>query len=150
MSITTRLRGGVYVDGFNLYHALDDLGKPYLKWLNLRQLADQFARGHAHQIDHLVFCTAFFPGDFQKRKRHETYNAAQEVYGAVVMLGHATKEPASCKSCGRTWQQPREKETDINVALAAYHDVSAGLVDVVFLFYTQAILKLFGNNTAPH
>ncbi|MFO1241201.1 MAG: hypothetical protein U1E64_12690 [Sphingomonadaceae bacterium] len=23
----------VYIDGFNLYHAIDDLGQPHLKWL---------------------------------------------------------------------------------------------------------------------
>ncbi len=22
-----------YIDGFNLYHAIDSLGKPHLKWL---------------------------------------------------------------------------------------------------------------------
>ena len=28
-----------YVDGFNLYHSIDDLQKPYLKWVNLWALA---------------------------------------------------------------------------------------------------------------
>ena len=133
MSITPRLRGGIYVDGFNLYHALDDLGKPYLKWLNLRRLAERVAKGHAHSVEKLVFCTAFFPGDFDKRKRHEAYNTAQTANGARIILGHTTKEPMECKGCGRRWDQPREKETDINVSLAAFHDVAAGLVDVVFL-----------------
>lgn len=133
MSTTERLRGGFYVDGFNLYHALDDIKKPYLKWLSLRRLAERVAKGHAHSIDHLVFCTAFFPGDFGKRKRHEAYNAAQAAQGSRIVLGHTTTEPMSCKGCGRLWGQPREKETDTNVALSAFHDVAAGLVDVVFL-----------------
>lgn len=133
MSITPRLRGGVYVDGFNLYHALDDLRQPYLKWLNLRRLSERFSRGHAHGVDRLVFCTAYFPGDFGKRKRHETYNAAQQAQGAVVRLGHTTKEPMQCADCAHRWDQPREKETDINIALSAYHDVCRQLVDVVFL-----------------
>jgi len=133
MSITPRLRGGVYVDGFNLYHALDDLQQPHLKWLNLRRLSEKFAKGHAHSIDQLVFCTAFFPGDFSKRKRHEAYNAAQVSQDAVVLLGHTTKEPMSCKSCKNRWDQPREKETDINVALAAFDHASRGVIDVVFL-----------------
>jgi hypothetical protein len=133
MSISPRLRGGVYVDGFNLYHALDDLKKPYLKWLNLRRLAESFARGHAHQIDQLVYCTALFPGDFDKSKRHERYIAAQESVGARVLKGHIINDPTDCRSCGRNWQHPREKESDINVALAAYSDVIHGLVDVIFL-----------------
>jgi len=28
-----------YIDGFNLYHAIDDLRKPHLKWLDLKALA---------------------------------------------------------------------------------------------------------------
>ena len=153
MLITPRLRGGVYVDGFNLYHALDDLRKPYLKWLNLRKLSERFARGHAHSVDHLVFCTAFFPGDFGKRKRHENYNAAQEAFGVTIRLGHTTKEPMACADCARRWDQPREKETDINIALSAYADVCQNLVDVIFLVTADtdqaATLRFIGEHH-PH
>ena len=31
-----------YVDGFNLYHAINGLHRPQLKWLNLRELAISF------------------------------------------------------------------------------------------------------------
>lgn len=133
MSIMRRMRGGVYVDGFNLYHAIDDLNQPYLKWLNLRRLAERFARGHAHSIEHITFGTAYFPGDFDKRKRHEAYNAVLKATGVKVLLGHTTKEPANCRSCGHRWDQPREKETDINVALSAFHHAMLGEVDVVFI-----------------
>jgi len=133
MSTTQRLRGGVYVDGFNLYHAIHDLGKPYLKWLGLRRLAEGFARGHAHTIEEIVFCTAFFPNDFAKRKRHETYISALKATGVRVLHGHTITEPMQCKNCERRWYQPREKETDINVALSMFDDVRRGRVDVVFL-----------------
>lgn len=132
-STTRRLRGGFYVDGFNLYHAVNDLGRPYLKWLNLRRLAEHVARGHAHDITRVVFCSAFFPGDFAKRKRHESYNAALSAVGVDIVMGHTTKEPAKCLTCGARWDQPREKETDINLALPIYGDALSGAVDVVFL-----------------
>jgi len=133
MSRIDRLRGGVYVGGFNLYHAIDDIGRPYLKWLNLRRLSERIARGHAHVVDEVVFCTAFFPGDFAKRKRHEAYNAALKANGVRVVQGHTTKEPMECNGCGRMWDQPREKETDINVALSLFASSVSGKVDVVFL-----------------
>ncbi len=133
MSRDRRLRGGVYVDGFNLYHAIDDLRLPYLKWVCLKRLSSRFSRGHAHQIDRIVFGTAFFPGNFEKRKRHEAYNQALEANGVSVKLGHTTKEPIKCRSCGHQWDQPREKETDINVALSMFDDAAQGLIDVVFL-----------------
>jgi NYN domain len=152
MSTTPRLRGGFYVDGFNLYHAIDDLKKPYLKWLSLRSLAKRVAKGHAHSVDRLVFCTAYFPGDFDKRKRHEAYNAAQIAEGVQVLLGHTTKEPMDCKVCKHRWDQPREKETDINVALSIFQDVSSGVVDVIFLVTAdtdQAATLRFVRKFAP-
>lgn len=133
MSIGTGPRGGLYIDGFNLYHAIDDLAEPYLKWLDLRRLARLIARGHAANIDRIVFGTAYFPSDFDKRKRHERYVQALESVGVDVLFGHTTKEPEGCLRCGHRWDAPREKETDINVALSAYADAIAGKIDVVFL-----------------
>ena len=128
------MRGALYIDGFNLYHALDDLGKPYLKWLDLMKLGNLVARGHAKEIVRAVFCTAYFPGDYEKRKRHEDYVAALKLVGVETVLGHTVKEPLQCKGrdCGFRWDQPREKETDINLALSIYEDALADVYDVAF------------------
>jgi hypothetical protein len=126
-------RGGFYVDGFNLYHALDDLNKPYLKWVSMRRLAERVAKPFSCSIDEIVFGTAFFPGDFEKRKRHETYINALKAEGVEVLLGHTTNEPSDCKSCGRIWDQTREKETDINIALSLFEAFSTDRVDIAFL-----------------
>lgn len=127
------MRGAIYYDGFNLYHATDDLGQPYLKWCNLRRLGELIARGHATSIDRAVFCTAFFPGDHGKRVRHQAYVDALRLVDVETRLGHTTKEPMNCISCDRQWDQPREKETDINLALALFADACDDLYDVAFL-----------------
>lgn len=152
MSITEGpLRAGFYIDGFNLYHALDDLNKPYLKWLSLMTLAKRIANVHHAVASEVVFCTAFFPGDFAKRKRHEAYSSAQNSEGVRVLLGHTTKEPMSCKAakCGHKWDQPREKETDINVARSLFDDARRDLFDVAFLISADtdqaSTLKLMAN-----
>lgn len=44
------MRGAIYVDGFNLYHAISDLGMPHLKWLDLWRLGSLIARGHARTL----------------------------------------------------------------------------------------------------
>lgn len=128
-------RGAFYVDGFNLYHAINDLAKPYLKWVNLWKLSQTIARGHARTVEKVVFCTAFFPGDHGKKKRHQTYIAAQEMHGVECRLGHTTREPMQCKQadCGHRWDAPREKETDINLALAAFEDAHDDIYDVAFI-----------------
>jgi hypothetical protein len=39
------MRVACYLDGFNLYHAIDDLQKPHLKWVDLEALAQSICRG---------------------------------------------------------------------------------------------------------
>lgn len=133
MSITPRPRAGLYVDGFNLYHSIDDLGKPYLKWLSLARLAARLVKPFSADVVEIVFCTAFFPGDFSKRKRHEAYIAALQAEGVKVVLGHTTLEDANCRKCDHAWKQPREKETDINVALSLFEAAASNRIDIAFL-----------------
>lgn len=152
MSITERPRAGFYVDGFNLYHAIDDLGLPYLKWLSLRRLAEISVKRHRADVAEIVFCTAYFKGDFDKLKRHETYVAALEAEGVRVLFGHETKEPAECNTCGRVWYQPREKETDINVALALFDAARRDVFDIAYLITAdtdQAATLRFMRNHFP-
>lgn len=127
------MRGAIYYDGFNMYHAVDDLGQPHLKWCNLWKLGELVAKGHARSIEKAVFCTAYFPGDHGKRVRHEAYVRALALVGVETRFGHTTTEPIGCLGCGRRWDQPREKETDINLSLALIEDAFDDLYDVAFL-----------------
>lgn len=127
------LRGAIYCDGFNMYHAVDDLHQPYLKWCNLHRLGSLIARGHAKSIEKAVFCTAYFPGDHGKRVRHEAFVKALAFVGVETRLGHTTTEPMSCVACERRWDAPREKKTDINLALAIMEDAFDNVFDVAFL-----------------
>jgi hypothetical protein len=123
------------VDGFNLYHAINDLGQPYLKWLNLWKLGQLIARGHAKTIERVVFCTAYFPGDHGKKVRHKVYVDALALVGVETKFGHTTHEPMECAraGCGHRWDAPREKQTDINIALAVYDDAYQDRFDAAFL-----------------
>lgn len=129
------MRGALYIDGFNLYHAVDDLAQPHLKWCNFWKLAQHVARGHAREIVKVVFCTAYFKGDHGKRTRHEALVNASSLVGVTTKLGHTTTEPMQCKdaSCGHRWDQPREKATDINLALSLFADACDDVFDVAFL-----------------
>lgn len=129
------MRGALYVDGYNLYHAIDDLDQPYLKWLNLRKLGELLARGHSKTIERVVYCTAFFPGDHGKKTRHQNYIDALSCYQVETVIGHTTKEPMKCRlnSCGHQWDVHREKETDINLALSLYQDAVLDVYDIAFL-----------------
>lgn len=127
------IRSAFYVDGFNFYHAVADLNEPFLKWCNLRKLADILIPKQTETVVKVVYCSAYYPGDSNKRWRHEEYRKALEAVGVHCEWGHYVKEDAECKACGDQWKKPTEKETDINVALSLYHDAITDVFDIAYL-----------------
>lgn len=128
-----RVRGAVYIDAFNLYHAVDDLGANYLKWCNLWRLSETIMKGHAKPLVKVVWCTAYRTGDTGAKARHRALKQALELCGVTPAFGHETREPAHCRQCGNRWDIPREKATDINLALSAYRDAVDNCYDAAFI-----------------
>ena len=119
-------RAAFFIDGFNLYHAINELQQPHLKWINYWTLCAKLIPQRTELLSAVTWCTAFYPGDPEKKWRHEQLIGAQKCFGVQVVRGHFVHEEKNCKSCGHTWKQPTEKEGDINVALhmikGAYED----------------------------
>lgn len=128
-----RLRAALYVDGFNMYHALNDLGQPFLKWVNLGELAKLLVVGKPEDVVRIVFCTAIRTDKHQRMLRHRAYVRALEGQGVVVLEGEFSKEPRTCKSCGATWMHPTEKEGDTSLAIAVIDDAHRDRFDVAYL-----------------
>lgn len=126
-------RAALVVDGFNLYHSIKDLDKPFLKWLNLWRLGEIIIPSETEKLVSVDFCTAIYPGDFQKRIRHDVYNRALEISGVNVINGHFTNEEKQCPNCNWVWQKPTEKQSDINVALSIFDGARCDLFDHGYL-----------------
>lgn len=132
------LRSAFYIDGFNLYHAIDDLGEPHLKWCNLLQLARSLVPQASEEVVKVCFCTAYYPGDPQKKWRHQQYVNALEIVGVTCVVGHFVREQQNCRTCGAVWQKPTEKETDINIALHLMIDAYKNVFDKVYLLSSDS------------
>jgi uncharacterized LabA/DUF88 family protein len=115
-----RPRAAVYVDGFNLFHAIDDLGENHLKWLDLMALSKHLI-GVNRDLVHVVWCSAKHP-DPGKAERWITYRNALLVTGVTVVPGHFTKTPPI-----------EEKEGDVNVALRLMLDAVDDVYDTAYL-----------------
>lgn len=76
------------MDGFNLYHAIDDLRENHLKWADLWKLGEEIIPSSSQTLVMVEFCTAYFPGDHSKRIRHEAYKNALEIRGVNCHWGH--------------------------------------------------------------
>lgn len=77
------MRVACYIDGFNLYHAIDALNDPLLKWTDLKALASSYL-GKDDRLVRTVFFTAFNTWDQGKRQRHVNYVKALEATGVVT------------------------------------------------------------------
>lgn len=146
-------RAGLYVDGFNLYHSVDDLGEPFLKWCNLWRLGEIIIPSKTEKLSKVVFCTAYYPGDHGKRIRHENLINAYKMKGVETILGHYSKEGMDCRKCGNKWDKPTEKASDINLALSVYDDAARDLIDCAYLLTADtdqaATAKMF-RERFPH
>ncbi|WP_265441735.1 NYN domain-containing protein [Bradyrhizobium sp. SEMIA] len=127
----TVLRAAVYIDGFNLYHAIADLGAPHLKWVNLRALSERIIR-KGERLERVVWCTAVNTKNTQKMLRWRAYKKAQESVGVAVLVGHFTEEPRRCHQ-GHDYFHPTEKEGDVNLAISVISDGHLNVYDVAYV-----------------
>lgn len=111
----------VYIDGYNLYHAIDDLKDDSLKWVNLRALANGMLRDNEklHQVIYFSAYATHYPDAY---KRHRSYVAALREEGVKVVLGQFKKKFPKCGACGARYPTHEEKETDVNIAIHLIRD----------------------------
>lgn len=126
-------RAAFYIDGFNLYHAIDDLRQPHLKWLDLWALGAHVIPRQSQALVRVVWCAALKTSDTQKMLRHRQLIYAQEARGVVCLKGHFATEPRECRNCRDTWDAPIEKQGDVNLALSLLDDAYRDVFDYAYL-----------------
>jgi hypothetical protein len=131
-----RRRAAMYVDGFNLYHAIDEMDRSYLKWLDLKQLARVIAP-RSEVIRKVVWCTAFRPQGRGKIQRQQLYYEALKARGVTCLVGHFVTHADGCNACGHTWTVSTEKQSDVNLALAILDDAHENKFDICYLVTTD-------------
>src|SRR5262249_23170784 len=112
-----------FIDGFNLYHALDYFGpgpdhyryRKY-KWLNLHKLASLFV-GRLDTLQEVLLFTAFATWDPGKVSRHKLLIRANEGAGVSVVYGEFKRKDKRCSLCNKRYSSFEEKQTDVNIAL---------------------------------
>ena len=127
----TTKRVTAYIDGFNLYHAIQGLTTSkrsfsHLKWLNLWELARSFAPEPVFSLTDVYYFSAYATWRPNAYKQHRKYVRALTAIGVTPILGNFKRKDRECFRCGNKWRAPEEKETDVNIALhllrGAYRD----------------------------
>lgn len=127
------IRAAFYIDGFNAYHAIADLQRSHLKWLDWQALASILIPSKSEAVVKVCICTAVKTADVEKQLRHRAYLKALEHSGVECLRGHFANEERKCKSCGEVWRAPVEKQGDVNLALAVVSDAYDDVFDHCYL-----------------
>lgn len=132
-----KIRVHCFVDGFNLYHALDwfEKGKTEAentkfrryKWISHAELAKCFISSGSEEIVGVTLFTTIPTWDVGKQMRHRLFVRAQEACGVKVVFGAFRQKYVECKAiCKNGFYVKIEKQTDVNIGITmvdlAYQD----------------------------
>lgn len=131
-----RKRARLYVDGFNLHHAILDLGRRELLWLDLNALGQALLPPN-ERLAGVTWASAHRP---QRRDRMEAFLAYEEALTARrvrCLMGHFVIHGDQCQACGAQWTAATEKQSDVNLALAVASDAAANRFDTAYILTTD-------------
>lgn len=106
------------VDGFNLYHSLQENPNYHkYKWLNIdKLLKTYFPIG----LEKIYYFTSPTPWDVDKVARHRVFIRALESTGIDVMYGKFKERDRACPHCKKRYKSREEKQTDVSIALTLF------------------------------
>lgn len=125
-------RVAMYVNGFNLYHAIDKLGHPHLKWLNLYKLAESFLHDDETLV-RVAYFSAHVTWSKDKRQRHVNYIKALGAVGVDTQIYGFEKRHKYCREFDRYCRFDEEKQTDVALAVSLVGDAHSDFFDWAIL-----------------
>jgi len=130
--LTAMKKVACYVDGFNLYHAINETKNNRLKWLNLNLLARTFLRAD-EKIYRVCYFTALMIWDREKSQRHKEYIAALKSVEVECIISKFQKTNKHCQSAQKYCNFYEEKQTDVAVSARIISDCIVNNIDRVIL-----------------
>jgi hypothetical protein len=121
------LRVACFVDGFNLYHAIDRLRDEnnnrfdHLKWIDLWGLASAFIPPSTQRLVSVHYFSAYAKWLAIPYARHQAYVAALKWRGVSTNMADFKEKERGCNRCGAEWIAHEEKESDVNFAVKFVH-----------------------------
>lgn len=125
-------RIALYIDGFNLYHSLEKMNKPHLKWVNHWRVGQSYL-SPGDTLEKVVFFTAVLTWERAKQARHKLYIEALRAVGCVVVESRFARIRKYCRPMKQYCSRHEEKQTDVAIATAILRDGVGDLYDTAIL-----------------
>lgn len=111
----------VYIDGFNVYFGLKNMGWKGYYWLDYPELAHRLSHDLKEEgvtLSTTKYFTSHISSPEEKRKHQLAYIEALESRGSIEMFfGNYREGEYFCTGCRRRNYIPHEKQTDVNIAV---------------------------------
>jgi uncharacterized LabA/DUF88 family protein len=129
-----------YIDGFTVYHGLKAKGWRHLLWLDYRALMTKLLLPRQELVT-VKYFTSRVRKPEASRLRQSIYLDALAARGGIqVIEGKYESRPVKCPACDHRWPKPKEKMTDVALAIALVLDAEDDAYDVAFLLAADADL----------
>ena len=130
---TYMIRAIFFVDGFNLFHALDtERAYHKYKWLNLQKLARCFLSS-SEKLQKVYYFTTYATWDQKKTHKHQLYVRALQQEGVDVVFGAFRVVDRTCRACRQPYKTFEEKQTDVNIAIRILETAVLDEWDIAFI-----------------
>lgn len=137
-----------YVDGFNLYHGMDEWGEPALHWLNVVGFLDRFLH-EGQELVRVHYFSAPHKQPEMRARQDAFWNANGTDTRFTLHLGYFRDRSRTCVQCAFRMRDWEEKKSDVHLAVRMLQDVHSGLAqesllvsaDSDFVPVVQAIRK---------
>lgn len=81
----------MFVDGFNVYHSIDDLKAPHLLWLDLRKLSSHFIDPTRQILGDIWYFSAYAKHRPKSVPLHKEYVKALRAVNVRCVMGRLTR-----------------------------------------------------------
>ena len=110
-------RVAVFIDGYNIYHAIDDDPSCHkYKWLDFDKLS-RLMITKSDSIEKIYYFTALATWMPDKVARHKILIKALEIKNIEIVYGEFKNKDRFCKNCHTIYKSHEEKQTDVNIAI---------------------------------
>lgn len=123
-----------YIDGFNLYFGIVEVGFYHCKWLDLKLLVQNLLKPYQELVE-VKYFTSRVNNNPDKQKRQSLYIDALDSIGVKIIYGNYQDGNVTCLRCGHIWKSAKEKMTDVNIATAIIVDAYKNEYDMAMLIF---------------
>ena len=132
-----------FIDGYNLYHGIEEAGDPCSHWVDLRKLCERYVPKAAVVND--VFWFSAKPTHLSQKinQNYDNYAKALNMSGVSLIGGKFKRKNAKCEvatGCGQAFYKHEEKESDVNLAVSLVANACIDNFDIAIVITADSDL----------